>query len=250
MRGLGSVFLVSLCLGGAAFAADRQPVGDPWADGGEEAERPAAKPVVARATKSSRKTQGSASANRHKKVAGNVVPDSQLRSTPAPRPSGALNLYAVSSDEALKVNIYNEDGSYDIDAVQAASRILRCKRTDTVKDIEPRLLAILSQVYDHFGHKRIEIVSGYRNQRRTTSYHFQGAASDIRIAGVAPKKLRAFVETLDEGGMGIGLYPRSGFVHIDVRPPPSYRWIDYSRSDSNAAEKRPPRGWKRKKLQS
>ena len=50
--------------------------------------------------------------------------------------------------------------------------------------------------------------------------------------------------------MGIGLYPRSGFVHIDVRSPPSYRWIDYSPPNSNAAEKRPPRGWKRKKLES
>ena len=52
------------------------------------------------------------------------------------------------------------------------------------------------------------------------------------------------------GGLGIGLYPRSGFVHIDVRPPPSYRWIDYSPPNSNASEKRPPRGWKRTKLQS
>ena len=50
--------------------------------------------------------------------------------------------------------------------------------------------------------------------------------------------------------MGIGIYPRSQFVHIDVRSPPSYRWIDYSPPNSNAAEKRPPRGWKRKKLES
>ena len=50
--------------------------------------------------------------------------------------------------------------------------------------------------------------------------------------------------------MGIGLYPRSQFVHIDVRSPPSYRWIDNSPPNSNAAEKRPPRGWKRKKLES
>ena len=28
--------------------------------------------------------------------------------------------------------------------------------------------------------------------------------------------------------MGIGIYPRAGFVHVDIRPEPSYRWTDYS----------------------
>ena len=40
--------------------------------------------------------------------------------------------------------------------------------------------------------------------------------------------------------MGIGIYPVTGFVHIDVRPPPSYRWIDYSPSNPDAGEKKPP----------
>jgi hypothetical protein len=31
--------------------------------------------------------------------------------------------------------------------------------------------------------------------------------------------------------MGIGLYPKSNFVHVDFRAPgqPSYRWVDRSR---------------------
>ena len=98
--------------------------------------------------------------------------------------------------------------------------------------------------------KPLEIVSGFRNQRKESSNHFKGRATDIRIAGVSPKKIQAFAQTLDRGGMGIGIYPRSQFVHIDVRSPPSYRWIDYSPPNSNASEKRPPRGWKRKKLES
>jgi uncharacterized protein YcbK (DUF882 family) len=106
--------------------------------------------------------------------------------------------------------------------------------------MEPRLLSILSHVFDHFGERRIEIVSGFRNQRKTTSYHYKGSASDIRVEGVASKDLKAFVETLDAGGMGIGIYPVTGFVHIDVRPPPSYRWIDYSPSNPDAGEKKPP----------
>ncbi len=86
---------------------------------------------------------------------------------------------------------------------------------------------MLSRVYDHFG-KRIELVSGFRNQKRTSSFHFHGSASDIRIPGVPDSELHKFVASLDSGGMGLGIYPRAGFVHVDVRPEPSYRWVDYS----------------------
>ena len=105
-------------------------------------------------------------------------------------------------------------------------------------------------IYDHFGGKPLQVVSGYRNQRKLSSNHTKGTASDIRIAGVSIKQIRDFADTLDRGGMGIGIYPRSLFVHVDVRSPPSYRWTDYSPPNPDAAEKRPPRGWKRKKLQS
>ena len=187
---------------------------------------------------------------RHPHVSGHVVPEETLRQDPLPRPSGNLHLVFPGVKDEVEVNIYNADGSYNLDSLEQASHVLRCRRTDTEKPMDPQLLMLLSHIYDHFGGKPLEIVSGYRNQRKQTSNHFKGTASDIRIAGVPPKKLREFAETLDGGGMGIGIYPRSGFVHIDVRPPPSFRWIDYSAPGSNEAEKRPPRGWKRKKLQS
>jgi uncharacterized protein YcbK (DUF882 family) len=191
------------------------------------------------------------SRSRKPKFSGRVVPEEQLRKEPLPRPSGKLHLVSVAnSHEQAKVNIYNSDGSYNLEALNELNFVLRCRRTDVEKQMDPQLLTYLSHVYDHFGQKPLEVVSGYRNQRKLSSNHAKAIATDIRIKGVSPKEIRAFAETMDRGGMGIGFYPRSQFVHIDVRSPPSYRWVDYSPPNPDAPEKRPPRGWKRKKLQS
>jgi uncharacterized protein YcbK (DUF882 family) len=185
-----------------------------------------------------------------RRMQGFPVPDERLRQRLPPPPSGNLHLFDPYRRESLKINIFNRDGSYDSEALKALSHFLRCKRTDTEANMEPRLFAILSHVYDHF-QRRIEVTSGYRNQRHTTSNHFRGSATDITVPGINPKNLRAFLETLDSGGMGIGLYPTSGFVHVDVRPPPSYRWIDYSATDPSDPKRRPPPSFRRKRrLQS
>ena len=66
---------------------------------------------------------------------------------------------------------------------------------------------------------------------------------NFRIEGVSNRELYKFAQSLDEGGMGIGIYPRSQFVHIDFRAPgePSYRWTDRSPPDGNSKGKRPSR---------
>ena len=187
---------------------------------------------------------------RHGGAPGRVVAEDNLRQGPLPAPSGKLHVVSVNTGDEAEVNLFNHDGSFDVAALNEVDHVLRCRRTDDEKPIDTRLLALLSHVYDHFGGRTLEVVSGYRNQRKQTSNHFKGTASDIRIQGVSVKKLSSFAETLDTGGMGIGQYPRAGFVHIDVRPPPSYRWIDGAPPNPNDKNKAPPRGWKRKKLQS
>jgi uncharacterized protein YcbK (DUF882 family) len=181
---------------------------------------------------------------------GRVVPDSELRASPLPRPSGDIRVYSINYKEELQANIFNQDGSYSVEAAKKIAHVFRCRRTGEEHEIDPRLLTILSQVNDHFGGRPIELLSGYRFQRKTTSNHFHGTAADIRIAGVRARDLRVFVHTLDAGGMGVGFYPRVGFIHVDVRPAPSFRWIDNSRTNPDARDKQPPRGWKRKKLES
>jgi uncharacterized protein YcbK (DUF882 family) len=255
------IALLALGIGGTALAAGESggldelerkaehgpsPSSTAKRDAGSAAKKRTAKAVATR----SKRTKSRRGARQYK-FSGGVVPEEKLRSSPPPPPSGNLHLQMVGSDEALKVSVFNPDGSYSVDALQTASHMLRCKRTGAEREIEPRLLTVLSHVYDQYGGRPIEVVSGYRNQRRTSSHHYKGSAVDIRVPGVKPGALRAFVESLDAGGMGIGLYPRTGFVHIDVRPQPSYRWIDYSPADPDSPDKRPPRGVSRKKrLQS
>jgi uncharacterized protein YcbK (DUF882 family) len=240
--------LVSLFV--TRVAAQEEP-GEEESSAGDEAERPddaaATAPAGDGATPAAPKRS---KRKRKSSVSGHVVTEDRLRKRLPPPPSGNLYLFRTVEKESLKVNIFNPDGSYNVDAIKAASHMLRCRRTDTEREMEPRLLAILSHVFDHFGERRIDVVSGYRNQRKTTSYHYKGSAADIRIEGVPARKLKAFVETLDAGGMGIGIYPITGFVHVDVRPPPSYRWTDYARSNPDATQKKPPPWFKRKRLQS
>jgi uncharacterized protein YcbK (DUF882 family) len=184
------------------------------------------------------------------KMLGWPVPDKELLAAPPAPPSGNLRIYSINYKDEADVNIYNDDGSFNVQALAEVNHIFKCRRSGLEHDIDTRLVTILSHVYDHFGGKRLELLSGYRFQRRTTSNHFHGSAADIRIPGIDPRKIRSYVETLDAGGMGVGWYPKVGFVHVDVRLPPSYRWIDYSRSNPDARDRMLPRGFKRKDPES
>lgn len=246
---LGAAFLLATALVCPAYGDEDEPGAEPESAAAEPA---AAGDAVADGAsgKKVRKKRGK-SRRKGGKFAGRVVAESDLRTEPLPKPSGNLEIVSLSNPkDRAKVNLYNSDGSYSIAAEEELNSVLRCRRTDDEKAIDIQLLTWMSLIYDHFGGKPLQIVSGYRNQRKQSSNHFKGRAMDIRIEGVSPRKIRDFAQTLDRGGMGIGLYPRSEFVHIDVRSPPSYRWIDNSPPNSNASEKRPPRGWKRKKLES
>ncbi len=97
-------------------------------------------------------------------------------------------------------------------------------------ELDPRLLALLGVVSDHFGSRPLEIVSGFRpyspTQYTAHSNHNVGHAVDFRVVGVPNEVLRDFCRTLRN--TGCGYYPNSVFVHMDTRTSSAY-WIDYSR---------------------
>lgn len=127
------------------------------------------------------------------------------------------------------------------------THFLRDWRTGRTKYVPERVIWYLYLAQQHFD-APIEIVSGYRHNERKSSRHKQGRAIDFRIVGVDPKTLWTYCKRFDN--VGLGYYPNSRFVHIDVRKR-SYYWVDDSgpgeASDYRAgvAQRRQPK--KRKK---
>ncbi|HMU40556.1 MAG TPA: DUF882 domain-containing protein [Pseudomonadota bacterium] len=189
-------------------------------------------PCVARAESASSAKSSKSKKSHAAGFTGWVAPESQLRSRPPARPSGNIVISSVNDPKnVVSVNIYNADGSFNQDALDQLNHVWRCRRTQTEKQIDPHLFEVVSHVYDRF-QKPLTLVSGFRNQPRTTSFHYAGSASDLSVPGVPDSRLKAFVESLDTGGMGIGIYPHAGFIHVDIRPEPSYRWVDRAAAGS------------------
>lgn len=171
---------------------------------------------------------------------GHAVGEARLREEPLPKPSGDVWIYSINHREEIKVNIYDEAGEMNPEAMAQLDHVFRCRRSGEERAVDPRLYEILSIIYDEFGQKRIELVSGFRNQPNEGSRHYHASAMDIKIPGVSVNELYEFASSLDMGGMGIGKYPTSGFVHVDWRAPgeKSYRWTDYSGPDDDERGKK------------
>ncbi len=109
------------------------------------------------------------------------------------------------------------------------AKILTSRRTGQSSDIDPRLISLVSRVSDEFRGATIHVVSGYRpkamNRWTPHSRHGNGRAIDFRVEGVSNRTVRDFVRGL--GAVGVGYYPNSSFVHLDVRDAATY-WVDYS----------------------
>jgi len=161
---------------------------------------------------------------------GHNAARSSLRKEELTRPSGDVWLRAENLAEEVRVNIYKEDGSINEASLAKLDELFRCRQTGEVRAVRTELYEQLSRIYDHFGGKRVDLISGFRFAERSSSRHFHASAMDIRIAGVSIRDMYAYAESLDGGNMGIGLYPTSNFIHVDFRAQgePSYRWTDRS----------------------
>lgn len=109
-------------------------------------------------------------------------------------------------------------------ALRKINDLFRDWRSKFALKINERLIWHLYMVAQHFD-APIEIVSGFRKEERTSSRHKQGRAVDFRVKGVDPKTVWTFCKRFHP--VGVGYYPTSRFVHLDVRKRTHY-WIDDS----------------------
>jgi uncharacterized protein YcbK (DUF882 family) len=144
----------------------------------------------------------------------------------AQSPVRRLAFNNLHTGETLKV-AYWENGDYVPDALAAVNHVLRDYRTGDVHVIEPKLLDLLTALSASLETSApVGVISGYRSpqtnallhersgQVASGSLHMQGQAIDIRIPGVAITTVRDIALRLAVGG--VGYYPTSDFVHVDV----------------------------------
>jgi len=161
--------------------------------------------------------------------------DAGGRSWGVPKKRGTVTLYRVATQQNLVVTLVDKRGRVKADATQRLSRFLKPRDSNKTKKPNQRLLALLAQISDHFGGRKIHVISGYRMAGGRTSEesrHVAAAAIDMRIEGVPNRVLRDYLRHFDD--VGVGYYPNSTFVHFDVRPKNAY-WVDLSSPGQKSA---------------
>ena len=124
---------------------------------------------------------------------------------------------------------YWENGEYEPQALAEINHLLRDHRDNKVHEMAPGLLDLLYAMHMKLDtNEELHIISGYRSPETNAalrakskgvakhSYHMKGMAADIRVPGRQTGRIYDAAMSLRVGG--VGYYPRSEFVHIDVGP--------------------------------
>jgi uncharacterized protein YcbK (DUF882 family) len=123
--------------------------------------------------------------------------------------------------------VFYANGAYVPGALAEAMRVLRDWRNGEEHPMDPRLFDALHAINARLEVNRpFQVISGYRSPETNSmlharssgvaehSQHMLGKASDVRIEGVDLRNLHR--AALDVSAGGVGYYPVSNFVHVDV----------------------------------
>lgn len=148
------------------------------------------------------------------------------RTAPPPRAGqrapAVVNLYNQWTREWLAVRPDERPGP------DTVARFLRDHYTNEHRPMEPRLLASVLAAARHFRRDTAIVVSAFRHPKHNLllrkkgrqvareSNHTRGTAVDFYLPGIDARRLQAWA--LSQGVGGVGLYPASGFIHIDTGP--------------------------------
>ncbi len=147
-----------------------------------------------------------------------------------------LKLYHLHTGESLNI-VYRIGDTYIPSALEQLNHFLRDHRTEDVSSYDPSEFDLLHNLLTRLKRPNatIDIVCGYRSPQsneflRTLggtvdpsetgvaehSQHMLAKAIDIRVPGVSTHRLDQAALSLHAGG--VGYYPTSQFVHVDVGP--------------------------------
>jgi uncharacterized protein YcbK (DUF882 family) len=138
-----------------------------------------------------------------------------------------LRLHNLHTLEDIDI-VYRIGDNYTPEAVAQLNYFLRDHNTQDVKAYDPREFDLLHDILSrlHRPDTTIDVVCGYRTQvtnerlRASSrgvaehSQHILGHAIDIQIPGSSTARIRDAALSLNEGG--VGYYPTTHFVHVDV----------------------------------
>ncbi len=140
-----------------------------------------------------------------------------------------LRMYHLHTGESIDVT-YRVGNHYVASALAMLDNFLRDHRTGAVANYNPHEFDVLYGVMTKLRRPNgvIDIVCGYRSPWSNEylrehsdgvaehSQHMEAKAIDIRVPGVPTRRLDRVALSLQDGG--VGYYPHSKFVHVDVGP--------------------------------
>jgi uncharacterized protein YcbK (DUF882 family) len=134
----------------------------------------------------------------------------------------------IRGQETLQARVLDRRNHLVANTLPEFMRFLRFSDGST-HAIDPRLVTLLGMLSDHFGGRDIMVVSGFRpfttHQFTPHSNHNIGRAIDFAVRGIPNETVRDFCRRFRN--VGVGYYPNSSFVHLDVRDANAF-WIDYA----------------------
>jgi len=155
-----------------------------------------------------------------------IVVPSSTETAAANGDTRTLNLYHSHTGESIQAT-FRVNGSYDPAVLEKLNWFLRDWRNNDRTRMDPRLFDVIWEAYRTAGATQpIVIVSAYRSpqtnamlRRRSQgvaehSQHILGRAMDTTMPGMPMERIREIGMRLQRGG--VGWYPSSNFVHLDV----------------------------------